>query len=394
MDVNGAAGNPAPGAATVRSLIRFCHRARQAGLGVTSGKVLDSIRSVAAVELSRREDVRVALRANLASSREEATRFDALFDQFWHEPADGEDAGCGEEGEGDPLGRPGAAPGQTQLLAEAGEEGGDDERKDKPPEGLKAMYSPVEVLAQKDFGDLAADELRAIQKLLDQIAIKLATRLSRRRRPDRRGREVDFRRTFRGSLKYFGEPVVVARRARRIQKTDLLLLCDVSGSMDVYSRFLVQFIYGLQRHRLDVETFVFSTRLSRITPLLERADFTEAFRRVSQQVHDWSGGTDIGGCLKNFNERWARQVMGRRTVSIIISDGWDRGEAGLLAREMYQLRSGCYKVVWLNPLLADPAYEPLCKGMAAALPYVDYFLPFANLASVQSLGKTLLRLRR
>ncbi len=394
MAVSTALGSPEPGAATVRTLIRFCHRLRQAGLGVTSGRVLDSVRSVAAVDLARREDVRVALRTNLASSREEAARFDALFDQFWQEPADGDLAGCGEEGEGDPLGRPGAAPGQTQLLAEAGDEGEGDEQTDKPPEGLKAMYSPVEVLAQKDFGDLATDELQAIQKLLDQIAAKLATRLSRRRRPDRHGHEVDFRRTFRGSLKYFGEPVVVARRARRIQKTDLLLLCDVSGSMDVYSRFLVQFIYGLQRHRLDVETFVFSTRLSRITPILGGTDFGEAFRRVAAQVHDWSGGTDIGGCLKTFNDRWARHVVGRRTVAIIISDGWDRGEATLLAREMHQLRSVCCKIIWLNPLLVDPAYEPLCKGMAAALPYVDYFLAFANLASVQSLGKTLLRLRR
>lgn len=390
-----SAGVVTPGADTMRTLVRFCHRLRQAGLGVTSGRVLDAVRSVVAVDLARREDVKLALRANLASSREDLDRFDALFDQFWLEPGDGDlAAGCGEEGLGDPLSHPGAAPGPKEVLAEAGESGEGDEEADKPPEGLKAMYSPVEVLAQKDFGDLAADELVAIQKLLDQIAHKLATRLSRRRRPDPRGREVDFRRTFRTSLRYFGEPVVVARRARRIQKTDLVLLCDVSGSMDVYSRFLVQFIYGLQRHRLEVETFVFSTRLSRITPLLEAADFTEAFRRVALRVHDWSGGTDIGKSLQSFNDVWMRQVVGRRTVVLVISDGWDRGDATLLAREMHRLRSACYKVIWLNPLLVDPAYEPLCKGMAAALPYVDYFLPFANLASVQSLGKTLLRLRR
>ena len=389
-----SAGVMTPGAPTVRALVRFCHRLRQAGMGVTSGRVLDAVRSVAAVELARREDVRLALRSNLASSRDDVERFDALFDQFWQEPEDGDLAGCGGEGLGDPLGRPGAGPGPEQVLAEAGEPGEADEEADKPPEGLKAMYSPVEVLAQKDFGDLAADELAAIQKLLDQIAHKLATRLSRRRRPDPHGHEVDFRRTFRSSLRYFGEPLVMARRARRIQKTDLLLLCDVSGSMDVYSRFLVQFIYGLQRHRLEVETFVFSTRLSRITPLLEMAEFGEAFRRVALQVHDWSGGTDIGTCLRGFNEDWARQVLGRRTVVLVISDGWDRGDAAVLAREMHRLRSACYKLVWLNPLLVDPGYEPLCKGMAAALPYVDYFLPFANLGSVQSLGKTLLRLRR
>ncbi len=387
-------GPAAAGSATVRTLIRFCHRLREAGLGVTSGRVLDAVRSVSTVELARREDVRVALRANLVSSREEMDRFDALFNQFWQEPSNGDDAGCGEEGEGDPLGRPSAAPGKTELLAEEGDEAEGEQEADKPPDGLKAMYSPVEVLAQKDFADLAADELRAIQRLLDQIATKLATRLSRRRKPDPHGREVDFRRTFRTSLKYFGEPIVVARRARRIQKTDLLLLCDVSGSMDVYSRFLVQFIYGLQRHRLDVETFVFSTRLSRITPLLESADFGDAFRRVAQQVHDWSGGTDIGGSIKAFNDVWSRQAVGRRTVAIVISDGWDRGDAAVLAGEMHRLRSACYKIIWLNPLLVDPAYEPLCKGMAAALPYVDYFLPFANLASVASLGKTLLRLRR
>lgn len=388
-------GTAAAGSATVGTLVRFCHRLREAGLGVTSGRVLDAVRSVSAVELARREDVRVALRSNLVSSREEMDRFDALFDQFWQEPANGSDPGCGEEGQGaDPLARPGVAPDKTELLAEEGDEAEGEEEADKPPDGLKAMYSPVEVLAQKDFADLAADELRAIQRLLDQIATKLATRLSRRRKPDPHGHEVDFRRTFRTSLKYFGEPIVVARRARRIQKTDLLLLCDVSGSMDVYSRFLVQFIYGLQRHRLEVETFVFSTRLSRITPLLESAEFGDAFRRVAQQVHDWSGGTDIGGSIKAFNDAWSRQVVGRRTVAIVISDGWDRGDAAVLAGEMHRLRAACYRIIWLNPLLVDPAYEPLCKGMAAALPYVDYFLPFANLSSVASLGKTLLRLRR
>jgi uncharacterized protein len=391
--VTAGTGTVEPGAATVRTLVRFCHRLRLEGFGVTSGRVLDSMRSVAAVRLAGREDVQAALRANLVSSREERDRFDALFDQLWQEPEEEAEPGCGEESLGPPDLGPGQAAGQEQMLAEAGEEAEGDEETDRPPEGLKAMYSPVEVLARKDFGDLAADELQAIQKLLDQLAAKLATRLSRRRRPDPRGREVDFRRTYRQSLKYFGEPLVLARRARRIQKTDLLLLCDVSGSMDVYSRFLVQFIYGLQRHRLAVETFVFSTRLSRITPLLDAADFGDAFRRVALQVHDWSGGTDIGGSLRTFNDLWARNVVGRRTVAIVISDGWDRGEASALAREMHRLRAACHKLVWLNPLLVDPAYEPLCKGMAAALPYVDYFLPFANLASVQTLGKTLLRLR-
>ena len=178
-------------------------------------------------------------------------------------------------------------------------------------------------------------------------------------------------------------------KRRRIKKTKLMLLCDVSGSMDCYSRFLIRFIYALKREIRDVEVGVFSTRMTAISRLLKTKGIEESLVEVADTVHDWAGGTDIGGCLREFNDQFARDMLHSRTVMIIVSDGWDRGDPDLMRQEMARLRKRVHKLMWLNPLLGTPGYQPLCLGMKTALPYLDYFLPAHNLESLIQLARTL-----
>jgi uncharacterized protein with von Willebrand factor type A (vWA) domain len=236
---------------------------------------------------------------------------------------------------------------------------------------------------------MGVEESRAIARAILLIATKIATQISRRKKLGRKGNVVDPRWTMRKNMKYGGEIIDLVNRKRRIKKTRVVLLCDVSGSMDCYSRFLIQFMYGLQNELWGVETFVFSTSLSRITHLIRTKDIANALEKISGNIVGWSGGTNIGRSLHTFNRNFAPSMVTHRTVVVIISDGWDRGDVSLLEREMQDLKRRCKKIIWLNPLLASDNYEPLCKGMQAALPYLDLFLSVHNVNSLIALGRTL-----
>jgi uncharacterized protein with von Willebrand factor type A (vWA) domain len=183
--------------------------------------------------------------------------------------------------------------------------------------------------------------------------------------------------------------VDIVRRGRKIGKTKIVLLCDVSGSMDVYSKFLLQFLYGLQNGLRGVETVVFSTRLTRITPLLRRRHIQAALDLIAETVSDWSGGTKIGTCLQAFNETLAARLIDSKTLVIIISDGWDTGDTTVLDTAMAGLKARALRLIWLNPLLGSPNYQPVCKGMHTALPYVDDFMPVHNVDSLRQFGQRL-----
>jgi len=257
---------------------------------------------------------------------------------------------------------------------------------------LVPTYSPNELLNEKDFSEMGIEESRAVTQAILLIASKIATQVSRRKKRARRGTEIDPRGTMRRNIKYGGELVELVARKRRIKKTRVVLLCDVSGSMDCYSRFLIQFMYGLQNELWGVETFVFSTTLSRITHLIRTKNIGNALEKISKSVLGWSGGTNIGRSLEIFNRDFAVSMVTHRTVVVIISDGWDRGDVGVLERQMQALKRRCGKMIWLNPLLASENYEPLCKGMQAALPYLDLFLSAHNANSLVHLGHTMRRL--
>src|SRR3989338_7937548 len=259
--------------------------------------------------------------------------------------------------------------------------------------GVKVSLSQViDASRSLELVDIARrDDFRAVLRS-NLVATKIATQVSRRKKRAAKGEEIDPRWTMRKNIKYGGEIIQLFSRKRRIKKTRVVLLCDVSGSMDCYSRFLIQFMYGLQNELWGVETFVFSTSLSRITHLIRTKDIGSALERISHSILGWSGGTNIGRSLHAFNREFAPSLVTHRTVLVIISDGWDRGDVGLLERKMRSLKRRCHKIIWLNPQLASENYEPLCKGMQAALPYLDLFLSVHNLNSFIALGRTLQRL--
>lgn len=374
-------------------ILAFCRLLKRLELDITLNRVIDAYRSLEFIDVSRRTDFYLALRANLASRREDIPVFDRAFDLFWRHAPEAQEDTPSLEGESCSKAESGDASGDSleqkivELFVEDWLKEGEDN--DQSEEATIPGYSAQEVLATKDFSTFGDDELKQLRQLINQLAPRIATRLSRRTKPDARGHSFDPRRTLRVNIKYGGDIVEFPRKKRKITKAKLVLLCDVSGSMDCYSRFLIQFIYALQNQLKGVETFVFSTRLSRITTMLRTRDIYEALARISATVPDWSGGTSIGNSLRVFNDGDGKTILGKKSVVVIVSDGWDRGDCELLAHEMRRLRSACSKVIWLNPLAGSPNYQPICSGMKAVMPYVDYLLPAHNLNSLMELIKVL-----
>jgi uncharacterized protein with von Willebrand factor type A (vWA) domain len=371
------------------NLTMFGRRLRGRGLLVGPAETGLALTALEAIDLADREAVRLALRTVLCSRAEDLPAFDEEFERFWQAPAFGP-VMPGQE-ETPETGEAGSVPaegGRAELSVTDWAEDGrpSDEERSVP------AYSPAEIRAAKDFSAFSADDLEEITELIMRIARRIAMRLSRRMRAARRGEQVDLRRTIRRSLQYGGDPAALVWRRRKIRKVRIVLLCDVSGSMDVYSRFLVQFVYALQGVVGRVESFFFSTSLTRVTDALAHRDIRRALAEASRHVPDWSGGTKIGVSLRAFNEQYGSLVDGR-TIVVIASDGWDTGDLDVLVSAMRVLRVRAGRVIWLNPLLGSPGYEPVTQGMAAALPFVDIFASAHNLASLRVLERHLRRPR-
>lgn len=345
---------------------------------------MDALRAVMRVDLGDRQDFRLALRSIMVSKPDELEQFELLFDLFWGQQLLQE---SDEEGEGEDGPVSTQETRQTEMAMASEEEAEEGESDEQEVEA--ALYSPVEMLAGRDFSTFQADEMAAIARAIVQIARKLATRQSRRLRTSRKSPRIDLRRTVRRNLKYGGTIVELARKRRKIRKPRLVLICDVSRSMDQYSRFLLQFIYAFQHALGRVESFVFSTQLTRVTDYFKAHDIREALDRITREVPEWSGGTRIGQSLKLFNENYAGMLVDSRTIVLFLSDGLDTGDVDLLDEQMAVLRRRARRVIWLNPLLGSPEYRPLARGMSTALPYIDVFAPAHNLASLEELGRHL-----
>ncbi len=382
----------ARGKGTLPNLMAFARALKQLGVKVSLSQVIDASRSADLVDVAEKSDFRAVLRSNLILQKEDFPTFDMLFDSFWREQSYERVPMETMEIQGTPT--------DSHSQEGGDEEGGLEDaavesipKENVPLENLDEFsvptYSPQELMNRKDFSEMGVEESRAIARAILLIATKIATQISRRKKIGRKGSTVDPRWTMRRSMKYGGEIIDLVRRKKRIKKTRVVLLCDVSGSMDCYSRFLIQFMYGLQNELWGVETFVFSTSLSRITHLIRTKDIANALEKISGSILGWSGGTNIGRSLHTFNRNFAPSIVTHRTVVVIISDGWDRGDVSLLEREMQDIKRRCKKIIWLNPLLASENYEPLCKGMQAALPYLDLFLSVHNVNSLVTLGRTL-----
>lgn len=382
----------------VRQAIAFGQALRRAGVNTTIGQTMDFVRAVEHIDIGRRSEFRAAARACLVSGKDDLETFDDVFDRFWRTALfpdslpklaglpQAEPEENGEELDDDSpasiIERAGKRPVLVRL--EDGVVTDEDEPDDQETGGLS--FSSAEVFRQKDFADLTEDELAEARRLMEKLEWQIGQRRSRRKICARKGRFVDPRRTMRRSLQTGGVPLTISRRRIKLKPRQLVVICDVSGSMDRYSRLLLQFIYAIENGMARVEAFVFGTRLTRITRLLRRRSIDEAMERVAREVHDWSGATRIGQSLRMFNVNWAPRVLRNGAVVLVISDGWDRGDPALLSREIARLQRGSYRLIWLNPLLGSPLYQPLTRGMQAALPYIDDFMPVHNLASLEALA--------
>lgn len=386
---------PLRGQGTLANMLMFGRVLKDLGFRMGLSQVIDANRSMPLIDIRSRPDFHRALAANMLHDHEDIELFDQVFEAFWQGDAEIED---GIETMEVPAQSPDEAlessddSGGTVEETLAEQEGASDDSPMDPDPLMVPTYSPNEQLNEKDFSEMGIEESRAVTQAILLIASKIATQVSRRKKRARRGTEIDPRGTMRRNIKYGGELVELVARKRRIKKTRVVLLCDVSGSMDCYSRFLIQFMYGLQNELWGVETFVFSTTLSRITHLIRTKNIGNALEKISRSVLGWSGGTNIGRSLEIFNRDFAVSMVTHRTVVVVISDGWDRGDVGVLERQMQALKRRCGKMIWLNPLLASENYEPLCKGMQAALPYLDLFLSAHNANSLVHLGHTMRRL--
>jgi uncharacterized protein with von Willebrand factor type A (vWA) domain len=368
----------------VANLLRFGDVLRRGGLDVHPGRMRDAVTALELVGVTRRQDVRAALRCLLVHRRDDIAFFDEAFDRFWKARRQG--------GESRPLFSLGERPRvvavparDTRVEFDAAEAAA---ASATPPRLAASAWSGLEALRTRDFSDLSAEELRRAEMLLADLGWRLGVRRTRRWTPARSG-AVDLRRIVRRNVKHGGELIDLTRRARREKPRPLLVLGDVSGSMERYTRMLLQFLCGVSGGPQAVESFVFATRLTRVTRQVAERGASHALDAVSHRVQDWGGGTRIGESLRAFNVHWARRVMRHAPVAIIVSDGWDRGDPELLARELARVRRSCSRLVWLNPLLGSSTYEPLTRGMLAALPLIDDFLPAHNLASFEQLAERL-----
>lgn len=368
----------------LENILLFPRILRRAGLPISPEQSLDFAQALTLVEVGDREQVYHAARSLLVTRREHLDLFTLLFNRFWrtlnsHTPSRQTMPRAPRHRR-----REQTIPLLTLLAQKAGRNLPEIDVADKT-----GTYSPAEQLQHKDFSQMSAEELANVKRLIQEMRWPAMQRRTRRRVPGRQGQILDVRRVLRSATKYGGVPLNLSWQQRKVKQRPLVLLADISGSMDKYARLVLQFFYSASHSFKEVECFVFGTRLTRITAQLRLKNIDLAIQEAAGEVQDWAGGTRIGDSLHTFNQRWARRVLHRGAVVIVVSDGWDRGEPGRLRREMRYLQHRCHRLIWLNPLMGKPTYQPLVEGMAAARPYIDDFLPIHNLQSLTALAERL-----
>jgi len=366
----------------IGNVVLFGRMLRRAGLSVDAEQTPRFADALALVGFDHRGDVKAAGRAVFVRRREERAVYDAAFDLFWrrHTAMGGVSADL-------PRLRQQEGPQADVRLGPEAQPGVD--VTEVVEQGARVGASDLERLRSADFAELTPAEARDASAMLAALKPRLPLRPSRRRAVGRRGKSVAPRLMLRKSLGAGGEPIVWRFWHRRTRKRPVALVCDISGSMERYSRFLLRFAHALARSGSPVEVFVFGTRLTRITRELRVRDPDAALRRVAHKVVDWSGGTRIGASLHELNRRWVRRAIRSAAVVIIVSDGWERDDPARLSREMATLARSCHRLIWLDPLAGRPGFEPATQGLLAALPYVDEFLPCSSVASLEALARGL-----
>jgi uncharacterized protein len=397
MKIQGAAGRVAIGSDRIpridggplgRDAVGFVRALREAGVPVGVGQSEAFAQALAWIDPLVRREVYLAARATLVFRREDFAVFDELFARHFGGPAP-------RAPQATPL-----APRhdraeffRTALVAYMAERADPGAREVNVPEHHKAA-SPLELLQRKDFGECTPAELEAIARAMRELRFDVTLRTSRRLVRAHRGERLDLRRIVRDAARRGGTVLALARRTAKVRRRPLVVLADISGSMELYSRILLQFLHGVTQHHARTETFVFGTRLTRITGPLQIRNVDVALDHAAREIIDFAGGTRIGDCLRAFDRQHARRVLGRGAVVMIISDGWEIGDPEVLRAQMRRLAERAHRVVWLNPLLGQAGYAPEVRGMAAALEHVDDFLPIHDLRSLHVLATQLAKIPR
>ncbi|HEX2470913.1 MAG TPA: VWA domain-containing protein [Candidatus Limnocylindrales bacterium] len=402
-------GPEVDGRRLLQESVGFGRALRTAGLHIDLGAAVDFARALPLVDIGSREQVHAAGETVFVRRRDDRETYDIVFDRWWR--ARGRRSGDlqapvlqhpdGTDADGDdPTGQAEPLPGDERISNRPDEwgvpipaAGDDDEGEGDEVDGIVVApdaYSRGEMLKHREFDRMTPAELRDAERLVDELVPRLERRRTRRYELHSHGRRLAPRAMFRRNLGTGGQLMSWVWRRPVKEPRSLVVLCDISGSMERHSRLLLRFVQALSASsEVRAESFVFGTRLTRVTRLLRDKDRDRALARVSDAVNDWAGGTRIGESFRSFNQQWARRSLRSSGVVIVVSDGWDRGDPNLVAAETARLRRNCHRLVWLNPLAGTPGYQPLAGGMRAAYPYIDDFLPAGTVASLERLGEIL-----
>jgi len=373
------------------NVLLFTRTLYRAGIPVSMSQTMDFCQALTLIEIGQRQQVYHAARCLLITDHVQIPLFDTLFNFFWRKPPQNGD-GRGQKAPVAPRhNRPQQHPYQLAMLMSRRAQPADREIELADRAGT---FSDAEQLQRKSFVEMTPEELATVKRLMQQMRWQISQRQTRRWVPDSQGRQLHMRQMMRRAGKNAGIPLHLAWQSKKIKQRPLILIADISGSMEKYARLALQFCYSLSHSLSHVETFLFATRLTRITPQLRLKNIDRAIDDAAHEVVDWSGGTRIGQSIKTFNQQWSRRVLRRGAIVLIVSDGWERGDVATLATEMRYLQRRCHRLIWLNPLAGNTHYQPIAEGMAAALPYIDDFLPIHNLQSLSQLADHLTNLNQ
>ena len=364
-------------------IVAFCQHLRTRGFVLGSVEEADALKALEILApYADQENFKLALRSVLCRSVKDQIQFDELYEKYWRDLDRAQNSKTKEVEEEKPQAKSNNRPPTLQALKDwlYGNQQNDETK--------MAGYDGMAIRAQKNFEVFQEDGLKEVIKIIQLIARDLANQQNRRYRPARHG-QFDFRQTIRHNLRRGGEILHIKKKQKQKRELQLLLLCDVSKSMDLYSQFLVQFVYAFQNNYKKVETFVFSSSLERISHQLEKRSFTEAMEAMKDSVFNWSSGTKIGASFQQFWDQYHSKLLNKQTVVLIVSDGWDTGEVELLDYYMDKISRKVAKIIWLNPLAGSVDFKPEVQGMKTAMPYIDVFAPAHNIESLKAVVKEL-----
>jgi uncharacterized protein with von Willebrand factor type A (vWA) domain len=370
------------GAGLIENIVRFSYLLRDNGISVSLPSVLGAIQGLPLIDISRLDQFLCLLRINFINCKEDHAKFDSLFYSYWL-PKERTILKIPAEGIGNNQS-------QWDIIRTLREKMTDlntnTEDATKAPQKWALRYSPETLSATNEKQEIRFETSGDLYETIIRLLQPMANRISRRFQYTIHGKEISLRKILRKNMKFGGELILLDFKKKRLKKRRVIFFCDVSGSMDIYTLMILQFVHVLKRIDRSTEIFFFSTQLTRATRQFDSSDFVSALSQLPGDISDWGGGTRIGHCLQCFNETFGKKQLSGKDIVMIFSDGWDRGEIDVLEKQLSLLKRKAYKIMWLNPLMGSRDYRPICQGMRAALPYVDYFLPMGNLKDLHSIG--------